>query len=314
MNRIVKTPDFDNINNNNEKYEDESEFAKSARLAREAFYTNPSALFKLVEDLTRKDIREAASTLSDSEARYLVDFYYMIQGNRVRCGNQIRSMQNEPNMLLGVFNNQYANIEATIKKALEDYVKTKPIGRWLLSNYGIGPVISAGLIANIKIERAPTAGHIWSFVGYNPNMVWEKSQKRPYHAGLKKLCWHIGQSFMKFSRREECFYGHLYLERKAYEIQRNEAGELAGYAKHMLTTLNYKKDTVTKTVLESGKLSDGQIDARARRWAVKIFLSHMQQIWWKMQFGEDPPKPFAISILGHAHMIPPAIDPFAVSK
>lgn len=265
------------------------------------------SMFEAVERLTRKDLRAAGQTLVDKEAQFLVSMYYIFQKDRIRCSNQKSQLEKaeEPNLLLSVFSAQFERIEQSIKKALEDYVMTKPIGRWLMSIYGIGPVITAGLISNIDIARSPTAGHIQSFCGYNPNMVWEKGQKRPYAAHMKTLCWHIGQSFMKFSGRDQCYYGKLYLERKKYENDNNEAGKLAAYAAKMLAEKNYDKTKETYKILASGKLPPGQIDARARRWAVKIFLSHLQQIWWELEFKEPAPKPFAVAHLGHAHIIPP---------
>ena len=37
---------------------------------------------------------------------------------------------------------------------------------------GIGPVIAAGLLANIDIKQAPTVGHIWRFAGLDPTNKW----------------------------------------------------------------------------------------------------------------------------------------------
>jgi hypothetical protein len=56
-----------------------------------------------------------------------------------------------------------------------------------------------------------------------------------------------------------------------------------------------------KDKLKSGQLPDFNIDARARRYAVKIFLSHLHAILFWDFYGKAPPKPFAIPILGHAH-------------
>ncbi|NTV78926.1 MAG: hypothetical protein HGA25_07310, partial [Clostridiales bacterium] len=118
---------------------------------------------------------------------------------------------------------------------------------------------------------------------------------------LKTLCWKIGQSFLKMSGRPECFYGHLYLERKQYEIARNDRGENDQLARTLAQKVN--RSTEAYKHLSEGKLPPGQIDARARRWAVKIFLSHLHAEWYRREFETEPPKPFAIAILGHAHMI-----------
>ena len=40
-----------------------------------------------------KEIKENASTLTDDEARYLVDTYYQMQESRIKTNNQLRSAE-----------------------------------------------------------------------------------------------------------------------------------------------------------------------------------------------------------------------------
>lgn len=256
--------------------------------------------------ITRSQIREHAKQMSSDEARIVVANYYMAQEDRKRYNNQQRSIEEgTDNIVLKHMATVAESSEAMMKKALSDYVDEHPVGRWLVSIHGIGPVIAAGLLAHIDITKAPTAGHIWSFAGLNPNQVWEKGKKRPFNAQLKKICWYAGQCFMKFSGSDKCYYGKIYRERKAYEIERNDSGGNAELAKSILASKNFNKETDAYKHLSAGHLPPAQIDARARRYAVKIFLSHLQMVWYKWHFKVDAPKPFAIAILGHAHMIEP---------
>lgn len=266
-----------------------------------------SDMLKTMKKLTLKDIRQGVSIMDDSEARFLVDLYYRAQDSRIRANNQLRSLKETPNIVLAYLSEQETEIEKTAKKALEAYVNTKPIGRWLLNIYGIGPVIAAGLLAHIDINKAPTAGHIWAYAGYDPTKKWEKGQIRPWNPDLKRISWLAGQSFIKFHNQSECYYGKLYEARITYEKDRNEKGLLADEAKRQLTEKNIR-DEKLKATLESGKLSDGHLVARASRWTVKIFLSHLHQIWYELEFGVPAPKPFSMVHLGHAHIIPPDIN------
>ena len=252
-----------------------------------------------------KDLKRAAVTLSDDEARFLVDQYYMSQENRKRASNQCRSLaeSGEPNSLLRHLADQNEALEGQIKRALGAYVENHPVGKWMASVYGIGPVLSAGLLAHIDINKAPTAGHIWAYAGLDPTKKWEKGQKRPWNAQLKTLCWLIGQSFMKFSKREECLYGHKYAEKKEYYRSKNEAGEYRDEALMRKDTVG--KNTDAYKYYSEGKLPPAQIDARARRWVVKLFLSHLHEVWYIHAFGTKPPAPYPIAILGHAHKIEP---------
>jgi hypothetical protein len=258
-----------------------------------------------IEPITKltKDIKAAATTLSDQEARYLVDYYYIAQEDRKRAHNQERALDesDEPNSVIGWLADQAKTLEAQIKRALDAYTEAHMMGSWMREVVGIGPVISAGFLAHIDINKAPTVGHIWRFAGLDPTVKWEKGQKRPYNAGLKTLCWKAGQSFMKFSGREDCFYGKVYRQRKEYEIARNERGDNRELAERTLPKVG--KTTEAFKHLSNGVLPPGQIDARARRYAVKLFLSHLHGEWYRREFGTEPPLPYPIAHQGHAHVI-----------
>lgn len=260
-----------------------------------------------VARLARKDVQEAAAEITDDLARYLVDYYYMSQDDRKRAHNQKRAMSEaaEPASVIGWLASQAETIEGQIKRVLDLYTESHPMGSWMRQVHGIGPVISAGLLAHIDITRAPTVGHIWRFAGLDPTTRWGKGEKRPWNAKLKTLCWKAGQSFMKFHNDERCYYGHLYRQRKDYEIARNDRGDNAALAGEMLP--KFGKETEAHKHLSEGHLPPGQIDARARRYAVKQFLADLHGAWYRRHFGAEPPLPYPIAILGHAHVrVPPA--------
>ena len=255
-----------------------------------------------MEKLT-KDLKKASATLNKDEARYLVDTYYQIQDFRISTASQCRSMKDEPHETLTHFQTQFADLENDIKKALDVYTSNSTVGKWCKSIIGIGAVLSAGLLAHIDIEKAPTAGHIWAYAGLDPTKEWKKGEKRPFNAKLKVLCWKIGQSFVKTSNNDKDIYGHIYKERKLYEQQKNENGEYAEQAKIKLEKCKIGKTTEAYKYYIQGKLPPAHIQQRAERYAVKIFLSHLHYVMYKEHFGVEPPKPFAIAILGHAHEI-----------
>jgi len=274
----------------------------------------------------KKDVRKAEVVLTDKEARYIVDLYYTLQDNRIASEGQIRSIDKpvffdengkkrkptaeeeaayipEPHENLNAFSDMFDMLENQMKSILGNYAKNHPIGEWLLDVTGIGPVIAAGLLAHIDITQCPTAGHIWSYAGLNPDKKWEKKTKRPWNASLKTLCWKMGESFVKVSNNENDVYGKLYKQRKEYEQKKNEAGEYAEQARIKLETTKIGKDTDAYKSYSIGKLPPAHIQSRAKRWAVKIFLSHLHAYWFKQHYGIDAPAPYPIAILGHAHKI-----------
>ena len=255
----------------------------------------------------RRDLVKAGGTLGIDEARYLVDAYYQIQDNRKAAGGQIAAVvkAGEPHEVLRWLFDQDVTIEGQIKRVLAVWTDTIPAAVWAKSIVGIGPVLSAGLAAHIDITKAPTAGHIWRFAGLDPTVEWLPKTKRPWNAALKTLCWKVGESFVKVSGNEHDFYGKLYLQRKAIEQARNDSGALADQAAAKLKKFKIGKATDAYRAYSSGKLPPAHVHARAKRWVVKLFLAHYQEVAWTLATGTAPPKPYVISILGHADYIAP---------
>lgn len=254
-----------------------------------------------------KDLKEASYSLSENEARFLVDAYYTMQDNRIRSAGQIRSMSEsgEPNEVLQWLLNQNQTLESQVKRALDAYSDAHPIGQWARAQKGIGPVIAAGLLAHFDIHKAPTNGHFWSFAGLDPRAEWKKGEKRPFNASLKTLCWKIGESFVKVSGYDDAFYGKLYVERKESEIAKNEAGDFEQQAKDKLKKFKIGKNTDAYKAYSQGKLPPAHIHARAKRYAVKRFLSDLHYVWFTHEFDKEPPAPYVIAHLNHAHWVKP---------
>jgi len=256
-----------------------------------------------------QDMRAAAKTLSPDEARYVVDAYYQMQETRKASANQARGMSKletkEPHLVISWLTTNAMVLERNIKTMLDAYTESIPIGRWAKSIVGIGPVIAAGLAAHIDIAKAQTAGSVWRFAGQDPSVRWEKGKKRPWNASLKTLCWKIGESFVKVSNKDGDFYGKLWRERKLIEEAHNEAGDFAEQAKEKLERFKIGKSTVAYKAYIAGKLPPGHIHARAKRWAVKLFLSHWHYVAYEIYHGKPPADPYAVSQLGHVHIIGP---------
>jgi hypothetical protein len=252
--------------------------------------------------LTR-DLKKSATLLSADQSRYLVDLYYTLQKLRIGAAAQVRSAQDESNILIGWTKDMYEKLELDVKGALEQYAKSQIPGQWALSVKGIGPVIAAGLLAHIDITKTATAGALWRFAGYDPTVKWEKKTKRPWNARLKVLGWKIGQSFVKSSGRDGSFYGPLYRDRKLYEMEKNARKEYAEQAARILQEKNIGKETDAYRYYSMGQLPPAHIQARAERYAVKIFLSHVHAVMYEVYYGHPAPRPYALAHLEHVHMI-----------
>lgn len=291
-----------------------------------------------VKRLTR-DQAVASETLGKAEVRFVVETYYAIQKMRVGQNNRSKALDKagEPHAVVDWIRNQQETLENQIKRALERWTIDRPIGTWLSSIYGIGPVLTAGLIAYTNMEHCPSVSNLWSYAGLNPRQVWRRGQKRPWNAILKTLCWKIGQSFVFFCNRDEDIYGKVYQRRKAYEWQNNLQGVYADQARAKLDSFNLEGTAIwyfyagcltpdmVQVIIEKGltnnikaiqemalppgegvpMLPPGHIQARAARYVVKLFLSHYHEVYFWLTYGVRPALPYVITRLGHADYIPP---------
>lgn len=291
-----------------------------------------------------KDLRDASKVLSGEEARFLVKLYYQMQKFRIGVGGQLRSLEGteEPHAVLDWMSDQFKTMENQVSGSFKVFATNHPVGEWLMSIEGISHILSTALLAQVDIERAPTVGHIWSYAGFSQNMAWNKGELRPYNADFKTLCYKIGESFVKVRNKENDVYGKLFFEYKEKTWQKNLNGELSEAATKELEKKNYSKTTnaykfysglvdldYVKDIFESGAsfpavlpkkailktpdtpmLPPAHVHARARRYAVKLFLSHYHEVHYTIHYGKKPPEPYALAILEHAHKIEvPNFDP-----
>lgn len=269
----------------------------------------------LLEPIMRmnKDIRESVLKLSPAEVRYLVDTYYQMQDARIRAANQERALTTaeEPHTVISWLLEQNENLENQIKKTLDVYSASDKLGQWARSNAGVGPVITAGLLAHFSFvkangDRQLYAGAFWRFAGLDPTTKWEKGKKRPYNAFLKTLCcFKLGESFVKVSNKPDAFYGNLYKLRKEQEQAWNEEGKNAARSKEILTEKKLGKDTGAYQAYSGGKFPPAHVHRRAVRWVAKMFVAHYHYVGFRLLFNEEPPQPYVFSVLGHGNIIKP---------
>lgn len=293
-----------------------------------------------VTTILRKDLRAYIKTVGREEARFLVDAYYTMQDQRIRTAHQHRTLDKaaEPNAVLEWLRLQSETLELEVAKALDYYSGGIPLGQWARSIVGIGPVIAAGLLAHIDMTKAETAGQIWRFAGLDPTSKWNKGEKRPWNADLKRLCWIIGESFVKTGGNKNSQYGPVYKARKELEWQRNIGGEFSAQAAESLQAKKFgrqtdavmwyeghirpedvviimaepdatKRQSLMKKSAKPGSgvpmLPPARIHLRATRYAVKLFLAHYHHVGYELLHRKAPPMPY---ILAH-----PEADPRGMS-
>jgi len=332
---------------------------------------------ELVRRITRDALEKVGNdptAMSKDEVRFLVSSYYGVQDLRKLLNNRVSALskRDDPATMFDFVVNGIDITEKNIKKFLAVVSANSPVGQWAESIRGIGPVISAGFLAHIDIEKAPTVGHIWRFAGLDPTLDWlgrEKAAalvkevadtrggslteeqfaqvatlanrqadnlmvqtknfaestgkgdylskdnvvktlaKRPWNADLKLICWKAGESFVKTSNHPSDIYGHIYAERKLWEIQQNENGAYKEQADAKASKVGRSTDAYKSYSI--GKLPPAHIHARAKRYAVKMFLAHWHHVAYELQYGTQPPKPYILDQGGHTHYVAPPNWPMA---
>lgn len=165
-----------------------------------------------------------------------------------------------------------------------------------------------GAAVKLVCERAGIPrGEVYQYLYRDSNLNRDELRKgltiRPWNARLKVLCYKIGESFVKVQNKPTDVYGKVYAERKKKEHEQNTRREFADQAAKILSSKKFRDDTKAKSAYEKGLLPDGHIHARARRRAVKLFLSHFHEVAFFLAYGKLSPAPYAIQHLGHVHRL-----------
>lgn len=193
---------------------------------------------------------------------------------------------------------RFAGLDATVI-----WQGTDDCLRWVKANGGATDELIARAATHFgkapeTVRKFATTDARGKAIKLTDNSLAKSLSRRPHNAALKVICWKIGESFVKVKANETDVYGKLYEQRKAYESAKNEAGD---YAAQAAAILKARPGHAQKAIYQTGKLPPGQLHARAKRYAVKQFLSDWHAEAYRKHFKTEPPKPYPIAILGHAH-------------
>lgn len=233
-----------------------------------------------------------------------VTSYYDAQQVRIALSNRIADLVREKHFTQEEADRRFApafefmkKAEAVFAKDIKHESKEHRIYAWLISIRGIGPVLAGGLLALIgDIARFDTVSKLWAYAGLHvidgkaPKL--ERGKRANWNSTLRTLCWKLGESFVKAGKGEEWEgqYRALYDSYKARDR-----------AKHPEKVDSGRKSRKGKVIW---MYTDGHIHARAKRYAVKILLSHLWEYWRKFE-GLPVREPYAIEQLGHTGKIEP---------
>lgn len=228
-------------------------------------------------------LKFSAGEMEREEARALYRDYLSLVRRRVAMEKRLKSLS-RPLVLNSLLKGLKRDEEA-ILKLLEAWVRRRETGRWLLGITGVGPVVATGLLVHVNLRKMKSVESLWRYAGLDG--ITEKL-RHPYHnPTIKAIAYWAGDSFIRTQKVEGSFYGPLWRQRRDYEEQMNNQGRLKGEAERTLRR-GYRWRKKTREMYEAGMLSPSHLSARARRWTVKIFLSHFYEILLWNEWGMLP--------------------------
>lgn len=181
-------------------------------------------------------------------------------------------------------------VEKSHEEMLERYLSTEKIWReWLKNLKGVGPVIGAGLIKHFGYcETYDTVSALWKNCGMTPKGAKgrTKGEKLEYDPKKKTFVWKIANFAITMQGLEP--YKNIKDKEKKRQLRRMELKEEG------------REDEYDGSAPES----KGHAEARAKRKAVKIFLSHYWVIGRQLK-GLDTKPPYVHDKLKHDSYIEP---------
>ena len=191
-----------------------------------------------------------AVNFKDENLSDLVNLYYQIQTIR----DSISSLTTTD---LSIYSAYLSNLEEVLSESFREFNLNSTTGTWAVSQEGIGHAMSAAMISLVDISKSPSVSNLWRFAGLDPNHT-------KWNPLLKNIAWKIGKSFQHFSDYNT-FYGNIYLD-----------------------DFNRRQSMNQKVKDESEVVPTSRLEAQARRYATKIFMSHWHHIRFREVYGVDP--------------------------
>lgn len=213
--------------------------------------------------------------------RILIDMReHVLQKERVALNNRLDAIERGADIadentvaILNYFYERFNDLEAAADSNIKELISEMPIVQAMVTVRGIGPMLSARVVSMIDIRLVGHVSALWKWAGYAvvdgkaDGRV--KGEKIKYNPRLKKTVYLVGDSFIK-SRSPY---------RDIYDVAKEE------YAKN-------------------ADLTPMHIHRRASRKMVKLWLSHLWQVWRELE-GLSTSPAYVHQHLNHTTIIQP---------
>jgi hypothetical protein len=268
--------------------------------------------------------------------RSLVEIYYDFQDQRIITESRLKNnsernqINDEQLARFGVTElfKKAKSFENDIKTILTNEIIHYPIyNEWLSSLYGIGPIITAGLLANIQdISKFDNISKLWQYAGFGMNTYCSKCDEYTYI--IKKYESKKAKKLQPFKNCPNCnsqttpviakrMPGYMSNWNDKFKVlcwkvgqSFEKQGTKSSYYKLYKQIKEEEHRNHPEKIKENGKtrFNDGHLRNRALRKTIKIFLAHLWVVWRSIE-GLEVSQPYVNTILGHD-----VISPFKDQK
>lgn len=226
-----------------------------------------------------QDLEKSSKDIKEDTIFTLADVYWDSRAQRRVLQKSITDEDTEADKLvLQYFEEKLLKLEHGFKKSIKTYCEDFEVGRWALSQYGVGPLSVVRLLRYIDVTKARSHEQLWAYAGLAP----KSGPTQTYNSSLKDTCVDLGRSFIRHSEKTDCFYGQLFNKELERRIELNDQGAYADLIKDEshLSGKRIQHDSL-------GKLSLDRLRAQAQRYAVKIFLAHWYAVDYKETYNQE---------------------------
>lgn len=269
--------------------------------------------------------------MTDQILRALVDLRdRQIQKARIQFNNRLSAIDRQTDesngsgqrVVVERWLDVFKELEKKLDKDIASFVKDIPIYEEMSNIKGLGPMLSAKMLAMIDIEVPDTITALWQYCGYGQEEYWV-SDKGEVQAPVTGMKWVTkkpteGVEILRSIEGKKFLIRHSPAPRpewiKRRMISRPVAGWMLSYNKRLKTSLYqlggsflkskspYRDIYDTYRVEYKRKHPDWtkmHLHLAANRKMIKIFLSHFWTRWRTLE-GLPVTEPYVFRVLGHS--------------
>lgn len=229
--------------------------------------------------------------------RWLCDVYEQAQKLRIGVNNRLDAVErgaddNPPDPFVALLGGDLEMTENKIRREMLRELKSHPAWPWLEQVKGIGPTLACKILGlsyncNGLTQENGTVSRFWSFAGLGvengKRISPKKGEKRPYNTRLKTAFFLAGESFIKSRgayRSEYDAWKHTYRERQRGKMKAlGVPAEIADGLQPGEAAWKAKIKEVNDEHGAEAVWSDGHTEYAARRQMVKLFASHLWEVY-----------------------------------